>query len=208
VTSLPTEPETRAKILAAVRSALLEVGYASLSTRRIAEVAGVPLSQIHYHFGSKQNLVLELLEEENSQRLGRQTAMYESEMPLWKQWVEACDFLEDDLESGYVRVLQEMTAAGWSDPDIARAVGAQVRGWFDLLAQVARRAAVRFGNLGPFTPEEVAALAGLPFLGAEEVILLGLDDSEIAARSALRKVGEVLRSLEEGTKHETVRRRR
>jgi AcrR family transcriptional regulator len=204
---LPTEPETRAKILAAVRSALLEVGYASLSTRRIAEVAGVPLSQIHYHFGSKQNLVLELLHEENSRRLGRQTAMYESEMPLWKQWVQACDFLEDDLESGYVRVLQEMTAAGWSDPDIARAVGAQVRGWFDLLAQVARRAAVRF-DLGPFTPEEVAALAGLPFLGAEEVILLGLDDNAIAARSALRKVGEVLRSLEEGTKHETVRRRR
>ena len=120
---MPTELETRAKILAAVRSALLEVGYASLSTRRIAEVAGVPLSQIHYHFGSKQNLVLELLEDENSRRLSRQTAMYESEMPLWKQWVQACDFLEDDLESGYVRVLQEMTAAGWSDPDIARAVG-------------------------------------------------------------------------------------
>jgi AcrR family transcriptional regulator len=200
--------ETRAKILAAVRSALLEVGYANLSTRRIAEAAGVPLSQIHYHFGSKQNLVLELLDEENSRRLSRQTAMYESEMPLWKQWLQACDFLEDDLESGYVRVLQEMTAAGWSDPEIARAVGAQLRGWFDLLAQVARRASVRLGNLGPFTPEEVAALAGLPFFGAEEVILLGLDDNAIAARSALRKVGELLRSLEEGTKHETVRRRR
>jgi AcrR family transcriptional regulator len=206
--TLSTELETRAKILAAVRSALLEVGYASLSTRRIAEAAGVPLSQIHYHFGSKQNLVLELLEDENSRRLSRQTAMYESEMPLWKQWVQACDFLEDDLESGYVRVLQEMTAAGWSDPDIARAVGAQVRGWFDLLAQVARRASERFGTLGPFTPEEVAALAGLPFFGAEEVILLGLDDNVIAARSALRKVGDVLRTLEEGTKHETVRRRR
>jgi AcrR family transcriptional regulator len=205
---LPTELETKAKILVAVRSALLEAGYASLSTRRIAEAAGVPLSQIHYHFGSKQNLVLELLDEENSRRLSRQTAMYESEMPLWKQWVQACDFLEDDLESGYVRVLQEMTAAGWSDPEIARAVGAQVRGWFDLLTQVARRASVRFGNLGPFTPEEVAALAGLPFFGAEEVILLGLDDNVIAARSALRKVGEVLRLLEEGTKHETVRRRR
>ena len=28
-------------------------GYANLSTRRVADSAGVPLSQIHYHFGSK-----------------------------------------------------------------------------------------------------------------------------------------------------------
>ena len=31
------EPQTRAKILAAAKEALLEAGYASLSTRRIAE---------------------------------------------------------------------------------------------------------------------------------------------------------------------------
>ena len=192
------EPETRTRILAAAKTSLLQVGYARLSTRVIAETAGVPLSQIHYHFGSRQKLVLELLEQENRRLLGRQAAMYGSDMPLWKQWEQACDFLDDDLESGYVRVLQEMVAAGWSDAEIARSVGQDIRGWFDLLAGVARRAEERFGNLGPFTPEEVAALAGLPFLGAETVILLGLDDTVIAARSALRRVGHFLRALEEG----------
>lgn len=191
------EPETRERILAGAKASLLKVGYANLSTRLIAETAGVPLSQIHYHFGSKQKLVLELLEEENRRLLSRQTAMFGSDIPLWKQWVQACDFLDDDLESGYVRVLQEMVAAGWSDPEIARSVGADIRGWFELLADVARRAKERFGSLGPFTPEEAAALAGLPFLGAETVILLGLDDTVIAARSALRKIGDVLRTLEE-----------
>jgi AcrR family transcriptional regulator len=195
---LADESETRARILAGAKSSLLRVGYAKLSTRFIAETAGVPLSQIHYHFGSKQKLVLELLDEENRRLLGRQSALFGSDMPLWKQWMQACDFLDDDIESGYVRVLLEMAAAGWSDAEIARAVGADIRGWFDLLTGVARRAAERFGTLGPFTPEEVAALAGLPFLGAETVILLGLDDTEIAARSALRKIGEVLRVLEEG----------
>ena len=39
--------------------------------------------------------------------------------PLWRRYEQACDFLEDDLESGYVRVLQEMIAAGWSTPEIA-----------------------------------------------------------------------------------------
>jgi len=118
-------------------------------------------------------------------------------LPLWKQWQQACDFFDEDLDSGYVRVLMEMTAAGWSNQEIADAVSAEIQGWFDLLAAVAQRAAERFGSLGPFTPQEVAALAGLPFLGAEAVILLGLDESKIAARPALRKIGELLRLAEE-----------
>lgn len=191
------ERDTRVRILAAAKAALLDAGYASLSTRGIAEAAGVPLSQIHYHFGSKQNLMLAVLDMENQQRLTRQATMYQSNLPLWKQWQQACDFFDEDLESGYVRVLMEMTAAGWSNPQIAEAVSAEVQGWFDLLAEVARRAAERFGSLGPFTPEEMAALAALPFLGAEAVILLGLDESKIAARPAVRKIGELLRLLEE-----------
>jgi AcrR family transcriptional regulator len=191
------EQDTRLRILAAAKDVLLDVGYANLSTRGIAETAGVPLSQIHYHFGSKQNLMLSVLDMENQQRLGRQAAMFQSNLPMWKQWEQACDFFDEDLESGYVLVLMEMTAAGWSNPEIAEAVSAQIRGWFDLLAEVAQRAAKRFGSLGPFTPEELAALAGLPFLGAEAVILLGLDESKIAARPALRKIGELLRMIEE-----------
>src|SRR5262252_2038268 len=195
--SMVVEHDTRLRILAAAKGVLLDVGYTKLSTRGIAEAAGVPLSQIHYHFGSKQNLMLAVLDMENQQRLARQAAMYQSNLPLWKQWQQACDFFDEDLESGYVRVLMEMTAAGWSNREIAEAVSAQVQGWFDLLAEVAQRAAKRFGSLGPFTPDELAALAGLPFLGAEAVILLGLDDSKIAGRPALRKIGELLRTLEE-----------
>jgi AcrR family transcriptional regulator len=185
------------RILAAAKSALLDAGYANLATRGIAEAAAVPLSQIHYHFGSKQKLVLAVLDMENQQRLARQAAMYQSNLPLWKQWQQACDFFDEDLDSGYVRVLMEMTAAGWSNQEIADAVSAEIQSWFDLLTEVAQRAAERFGSLGPFTPQEVAALAGLPFLGAEAVILLGLDESKIAARPALRKIGELLRLVEE-----------
>src|SRR5215472_11319868 len=134
------------RILAAAKGVLLDVGYANLSTRGIAEAAGVPLSQIHYHFGTKQNLMLAVLEMENQRRLAWQAAMYEADKPLWEQWLQACDFFDDDLESGYVRVLMEMTAAGWSDPEIARAVSAQVQGWFELLTEVAKRATRRLGR--------------------------------------------------------------
>jgi AcrR family transcriptional regulator len=191
------EPKTRAIILEAAKQALLETGYAGLSTRKIADSAGVPLSQIHYHFGSKQGLVLEVLEEENRKLLDRQQSMYSSDLPLWKQWEQACDYLEDDLESGYVRVLQELMAAGWSTPEIAVAVKDMLGKWFFVLDEVARKAETRLGGLGPFTPDEVGLLVGAPFLGVEAMILLGFTESEIPARSALRKFGEVIRTLEE-----------
>jgi hypothetical protein len=124
--------------------------------------------------------------------------MFSRDIPLWKQWEQACDFLDDDLESGYVRVLQEMMAAGWSNPDIAFAVKEMLRKWFIILSDVAARASERIGGLGPFTPAEAGFVAGAPFIGAEAMILLGITELEIPMRSALRKFGEVLRSLEEG----------
>jgi len=190
------EPKTRASILEAAKQALLDSGYSGLSTRKIAVAAGVPLSQIHYHFGSKQGLVLEVLEEENRKLLNRQKGMYASDMPLWKQWEQACDYLEDDLDSGYVRVLQELMAAGWSNPEIAVAVKTMLHNWYLLLAEVAERAADRIGGLGPFTSAEAGFVAGSPFLGAEAMILLGITEEEVPIRSALRKFGEVLRRLE------------
>lgn len=189
---------TRERILHAARACLLDTGFAGLSTRRIAETAGVPLSQLHYHFGSKQQLVLALLEAENARRLQRQRAMYGGDAPLWKQWEQACDFLDDDLVSGYVRVLQEMIAAGWADAEVAGAVRRFLGGWYQLLADVARRSEERLGGLGPFTAEEVAALAGDVFIGVEGLLLLGFSEQEAPRRSALRKVGQLIRSLEEG----------
>jgi hypothetical protein len=88
-----------------------------------------------------------------------------------------------------------MIAAGWSDPDLAGLVRQQLAGWFGLLADVARSEAVD-GTLGPFTPEEVGALMGLPFVGAEPLLLLGFSESELPIRSALRKVGALVRRLE------------
>lgn len=186
---------TKAGVLAAAKAALIETGYAQLSTRGIAEMAEVPLSQIHYHFGSKKKLVLAVLEEENRRLLERQAEMYGTGTPLWQQWEQACDFLDHDLDSGYVRVLQEMMAAGWSDPEIAEAVRTYLKGWFDLLREVAATAVGRLGDVEMLQPADVASLVGAAFLGAEAMILLGFEDEP--TRRALRSVGTAIRNLEE-----------
>jgi AcrR family transcriptional regulator len=193
-----TVVDTRSRIVEAARRRLLADGFVGLSTRKVAEEAEVPLSQLHYHFGSKGGLVLALFEEENKRRLDRQTRMYAEDTPLWQRYEQACDFLEDDLESGYVRVLQEMIAAGWSSEQVGDAVRELLGGWFSLLAEVARDAERRHGPLGPFTADEVATLVTTSFIGSEALLLLGFDRQLMPIRAALRRVGLVIRALEEG----------
>jgi AcrR family transcriptional regulator len=189
--------DTRVGILAAARERLLADGYANLSTRAVAEAAEVPLSQIHYHFGSKLQLILAVLAAENERLLERQRAMFDAPEPLWVRWELACDFLETDVASGDVRILQEMIAAGWSDAEVAASVREMLGGWIRLLTDVARREQERGVDLFGFTPEEVAVLMGTPFLGAVEYILLGVTETTMPIRSALRKVGGILRRLAE-----------
>lgn len=189
---------TRTAILDAARRRLLADGHHGLSTRKVAEAAEVPLSQLHYYFGSKQGLLLALLAEENERRVDRQTRMYAGDRPLWERYEQACDFLEDDLDSGYVRVLQEMIAEGWANEQIAEAVRALIGSWYELLTDVATEAEKRFGALGPFTAREMATLVGNAFIGSEALILLGFDRDLLPIRAALRRVGVLIRHLEQG----------
>ena len=183
-------------LLSAAEACLRKYGYAGLSTRKVAEMAEMPLSQIHYHFGTKKNLLLEVFRRHNARLLERQARMFGEELPLWRRWEQACDFLDEDIESGYVRVLQELAAAGFSDPEIAGEFRGLMGRWFDLLVTVASEAGERFGGLGPFSPKEMAALIGAVFMGAETMMLVGFTENHRPIRAALRKFGELIRLAE------------
>lgn len=185
--------DTRDRIIEGAREVLLADGYAGLSTRRVADRAGVPLSQIHYHFGGRQGLVLALLANENERRVTRQGRMYAEDAPLHERYDQACEFLEDDLASGYVRLLQEMVAAGWSDPQVSEQVTALLGGWFDLLATVVEESRKELGPIGPLRSQDVAMLVGMAFLGGETLLLLG-DRWPAPVRAALRSVTELIRA--------------
>lgn len=189
--------DTSITMLEAAKTVLRQNGYAKLSTRDVAETAGVPLSQIHYHFGSKQGMLLALYEYLNSQLLDRQTAMYaNTALSLSQQWDLACDYLEDDIASGYVRIMQELVAASWSDPEVAKVLRAGLKGWLDLLIEAARRAERSFGRLGPFSPEEIAGLVAHAFIGGESLYLLGAEQEGLPVRRVLRRVGDLIRLAE------------
>ena len=145
--------DTSATLLAAAKKVLRKGGYSALSTRDVATAAGVPLSQIHYHFGSKEGLMLALFEYLNDELLDRQHAMFGNPaLKLSEQWDLACTYLDEDLASGYVRVLQELWAAGYSNPQIAKVVRAGILRWQDLLTSDGRKAEKRFGSFAGLAP--------------------------------------------------------
>jgi AcrR family transcriptional regulator len=191
------KPDTRTVVLEAAKKVLRQSGYSKLSTRDVAAAAGVPLSQIHYHFGSKQGMLLALFEYLNAQLLYRQGRLFDdATLKVSEQWDRACDYLDEDIASGYVRVLQELIAAGWADAAIGKVIRAGLMGWSDAVRRLARRAEQELGGIGPFSSEELAALIGSAFLGAESTYLLGLEKKGVPVRQSLRRVGDLIRVRE------------
>ncbi|HEY8003901.1 MAG TPA: helix-turn-helix domain-containing protein [Phenylobacterium sp.] len=185
--------EARLRLLEAAEACLLRDGYAALSTRAVADAAAMPLSQIHYHFGSKQGLVLALLAHQNEKLLRRQARTLGRDAPLSERWLQACDHLEEDLRSGYVRVLQEIIAAGYSDAQMAKAARDVLSGWYVLLTELAGEGDEALRGWGALSNVELGCLIGLAFLGGESMILIGMD---MPVLSALRGVGHAVRTLE------------
>jgi AcrR family transcriptional regulator len=190
--------QTKQELLEAACVVLTRDGLANLSTRRVAQAADTQMSQIQYHFGSKEGLIVALFEHLNARLIHRQRDTFENPaLTVSRKWILACDYLEEDLASGYVQVLQELIAAGWSNPRLAEVVRAGLSHWHALIAELAREFEAKHGGFGPFKPTEVAALASSAFIGAEALILLGYDDADHPIRTALRRVGEVMAEIEE-----------
>ena len=205
--ALAKKVETSTAILEAAKKVLRQSGHSGLSTRDVAKAAGVPLSQIHYHFGSKQGLVLALFNYLNAQLLDRQSAMFhDPSLSLSQRWDRACDYLDEDIASGYVRVLQELIAASWSNPEIARVVREASMGWVDLITEVARTADRELDGLGPFSAVEAATLIACAFVGAESAYLLGIETKGAPVRQSLRRVGDVIRLAERKAAAKTAKR--
>jgi len=191
------ETPTKVVLLEAAKAVLLSEGYAGLSTRAIAAAAGTQMSQIRYHFGSKEGLVIALYEYMTGQLLARQEKLFsEKDVPIWQRWRSACDYLDADLQSGHVGVFQELIAAGWSNPQIATLVRASLDQWRDLHIALADEFCAKFGTLGPFDAEDIAALVGPVFVGVEAYLLLGVDEKALPLRRALRRIGEVIQKFE------------
>jgi AcrR family transcriptional regulator len=187
---------TRDRIVDAARELLVEQGSSGTTTRAVADRAGVRLSLVHYHFGGKQGLLVEVLQRETELLLVRQRELFAAPIPLSEKWRTACDLLDDDIASGYVRLLWELWAAGLNDRELAEGWRAAVRGWRELLESTVAAWADEHAIDLPLSPRALSSLVATIFHGIEVELLAGVSERESPHHEVLDAIGELLERAE------------
>jgi TetR/AcrR family transcriptional regulator len=104
-------------LLDAAELLLVDVGSASITTRRLAEEAGVNHGLVHYYFGSMENVLVRVLERFTERLVARQRAMYAEDIPFIEKWRRAMRYLvEEDVR--YEKVWFELQALAWNRPEL------------------------------------------------------------------------------------------
>jgi AcrR family transcriptional regulator len=187
---------TREAILRAARDRLVVVGYANLNVRDIARAAGVNHALIGYHFHGKQQLVLAVLDEANKRLLERQARMYRATTSASRQWREACDFYEEDLKSGFVRLLMELMGASFHDAELRAEFVPRLLGWHRLIEAAVVDFIARSKLDLPVSAQAITAWIGWFWTGMEASMVLGIDERDGHQREALAAVATLLRRVE------------
>jgi AcrR family transcriptional regulator len=120
-----TEParQTTARVAAeealldAAERLLVEVGYAGITTRKLAEAAGVNHGLVHYYFGSNENLLVRALERFTERLIVRQREMYAADVPFIEKWRTAMRYLIGE-DVTYEKIWLELQALAWNNEAI------------------------------------------------------------------------------------------
>ena len=190
---------TRAAIIDATLRRIGVDGYAHLNLRQIAQEAGVNHALISYHFGSKQQLVLAVLDAANRRLIERQERMYAQPVPASEKWRQACAFYEDDLRSGFVRLTMEMMAASFTDATLRREFVPRMLAWHRLIDEEVAQTIARHGLELPVSARAIGAFIACFWVGMEAQMTVGIDESEGHYLEALQAMHAMLVALEAGT---------
>ena len=201
---------TRTLILQAASRRLCETGYAQLNVRDIARDAGVNHALIGYHFKGKQQLVLAVLDDANNRLLERQIRMYSDTATASEKWQQACDFYDEDLQSGFVRILMELMGASFTDEALRREFLPRLLAWHRLVEAAVADFIQGSGLDLPVSARAISAWIGWFWTGMEASMTLGITEEQGHQREALEAVAVLLRSVQNkgGAKAAPTRRRK
>jgi TetR/AcrR family transcriptional regulator len=121
-------------LLDAAERLLVEVGYAAITTRRLAEEAGVNHGLVHYYFGSNENLLVRALERFTERMIDRQRELYATDLPFVDKWRTAMRYLVSE-DVTYEKIWLELQALGWNNPDLRERLARVNAEWRTVLTE-------------------------------------------------------------------------
>src|ERR1700710_1682509 len=133
-TQLRSRESSEAALLDAAERLLVEVGHAGITTRRLAEEAGVNHGLVHYYFGSMENGRGRALGRFTGRLIERQRAMYaDATVPFIEKWRQAMRYLVED--EPYQKVWFELQSLAWNRPEFAGPVASARAAWYAVLGE-------------------------------------------------------------------------
>jgi AcrR family transcriptional regulator len=160
-------------LLDAAERLLVEVGHAGITTRRLAEEAGVNHGLVHYYFGSIENLLARVLERYTADLTVRQRAMYAAaDVPFIEKWRQAMRYLVAE-DVAYEKIWLELQSLAWNRPELRERVTHVNDEWRAVLTEAFAEPHERYGIEMPLD-----ALVSLVMTFNEGVILERLSGIE------------------------------
>ena len=177
--------------LDAAERLLVEVGYAAITTRRLAREAGANQGLVHYYFGSMENLLVRVLERFTDRLIVRQRAMYAADLPFLEKWRQAMRYLDEDFASGYQKVWYELQAMAWSKPELRDRIAHVTEEWREVLTEAFQQARREHGIDMP-----IGALVALVVTFNQGIILERLSGIDTGHRELIEWIDEWLEGRE------------
>ena len=134
---------TEEAFLDAAERLLIGVGHGGITTRVLAEEAGVNHGLVHYYFGSMDNLFVRVLERFTARLIVRQRQMYSADIPFVDKWRQAMRYL--DVDRDYQKVWLELQAMSWSRPHLRDRIAAVNTEWRAVLTEAFAEPRQRLG---------------------------------------------------------------
>ena len=104
-------------LLDAAERLLVSVGYAGITTRKLADEAGINHGLVHYYFGSNENVLVRVLERFTGRLITRQRVLYAADLPFADKWRTAMHYLVSE-DVSYQKIWLELQALAWNNPDV------------------------------------------------------------------------------------------
>jgi AcrR family transcriptional regulator len=121
-------------LLDAAERLLVDAGHAGITTRRLAEVAGVNHGLVHYYFGSVENLLVRALERSTERLIARQRELYVADLPFVEKWRTAMRYLVSE-DRTYEKVWLELQALSWNNEELRERLASVNGEWRAVLTE-------------------------------------------------------------------------
>ncbi|MEO8897881.1 MAG: TetR/AcrR family transcriptional regulator [Candidatus Dormibacter sp.] len=159
----------RGRIVDAALQTLRTEGYAGVSVRAIAATGAFSPALVFYHFGSVDALLLAVLDQVSSERLGRYQVRLREVSSLATLAAALEELYGEDLQLGQLTAVQEIVGAMAFNPELGPEIVGRMQPWMTFAEQLAQRLVAGSPLAGLVDPSVIGSAVIALYMGLEIV---------------------------------------